>query len=305
MKYIIDRMELNTEQRYWFCWIYANTYQLPTAWVIFNEFPDYENVPQDRIARFSDECRHRLPYQKDQKWLRGCLGETFASYQEVLEENANTQESFWHSLCGDSSATVNFTICWDVILSRFFKFGRYTAWFYLQALKEVCGLRIEPSSLMLGFDSSAAHRAGLCLALGLDEKAVKGYKFSKDELQELECLAAPIVNRVRNLPLPELPVAPDYFSMETSLCAFKKLFRRSQGRYLGYYLDRFAEDITKTSLCDWPGINWQLFWDARDEILLPELNCRNVNQQYYNLFLDNGTFHPNAELTAKLDQYLG
>lgn len=304
MKYIIDRMELNVEQRFWFCWIYANTYHLPTAWVIFNEFPDYANTPQDRIANWSHENRARLPYQKDQKWLRGNLGDTFASYKANLGVLA--QSEYFETFTREADRAVNFSLLWQTILDRFNRFGRYTAWFYLQTLKEVCGLALEPTSLMLSFDSSATHRAGLCLALGRDELAAKGTKFNASALAQLDFEAKIIHDEVvQGFPeLQQLPVKADYFSMETSLCSFKKLFRRTQGRYLGYYLDRFAEDITKTASCDWPGINWQLLWDARNECLLPQLNNRTVNKDNFHLFLDHGTFHPDLQLNQQLDEWI-
>lgn len=301
MKYIINRLELNTEQRFWFSWIYANTYQLPTAWVIFNEFPDFENAPADRIDAWCKTNRDRLPYQKDMKWLRGCLGETFSSYK--LNIGFQTQEAFWDKLT-QSTPTINFTSCWVTVLEHFHKFGRYAAWFYLQTLKEVCGLNVEPTCLMLNFDSSATHRAGLCLALGRDDWAAKGTKFDSKMLRELDDGAADLLSRVKAFPeLDELPIRPDYFSMETSLCSFKKLFRHKQGRYLGFYLDRFAEDIIKTAACDWPGINWQLLWDARNECLLPELNNLEVDKSKFDLFLDTGHFTDNKPLLAKLDTW--
>lgn len=293
MKYIIRRLELNVEQRYWFCWIYANTYQLPTAWVIFNEFPDFENTPVDRLDKWCKANKARLPYQKDQKWLRGCLGETFASYKANIG-GCDTQDEFFQMFLGNVapiSNRDNSTRVWTMVTKGFHKFGRYTAWFYLQALKEVCGLPLEPTSLMLDSDASATHRAGLCLALGRDEWAAKGTKFDSRMLRELDDGAAGLLTRAKAFPgLSRLPVGADYFSMETSLCAFKKLFRREQGRYLGFYLDRFAEDITKTASCDWPGINWDLLWDARNECLLPELNNSGVAKSKYDLFLDYGIF---------------
>lgn len=300
MKYIVTRMELNVEQRYWFCWLYANTYQLPTAWVIFNEFPDFENTPVERIDSWCKTNKARLPYQKDQKWLRGCLGETFASYKGNI--GCQTQAEFWADRL-NIEPQASFIQCWEKVLRDFRKFGRYTAWFYLQALKEVCGLPLEPISLMLNFDSSATHRAGLCLALGKDEWAAKGTAFDSRMLGELDEGAADLLACVRAFPeLDQLPVQPDYFSMETSLCAFKKLFRRKQGRYLGFYLDRAAEDIVKTASCDWPGINWQLFWDSRTECLLPELNNSGVAKDKFDLFLDYGIFI-DGPLQERLDNW--
>lgn len=286
MKYVIDRMELNTEQRFWFCWIYANTYQVATAWVIFNEFPDYENTPQARIARWSHTERHRLPYQKDQKWLRGNLGDTFKSYQDYIGEGS--QQERFAPLTNPHTARLNFDTLWWAIIDRFHRFGRYTAWFYMQALSEICGLKLEPPHMFLSSPSSVAPRAGLCYAIGEDFWATKGHPMDEHQYRVLNYQAAKMLSYIRTV-FPELellPVRADYFSMETSLCSFKKLFRTTNGRYLGYYLDRQAEDITKTASMDWPGINWRLLWDARHECLLPQLVRNTVDKSLYSLYTD-------------------
>jgi len=300
MKYVIQRMELNIEQQFWFCWIYANTYHLPTAWVIFNEFPDYENAPLHRISDWSFANRARLPYQKDQKWLRGRLGETFSSYQEFVGEDSQ-RVAFQRRLEG-CDPQVGFHVLWDHILKHFYKFGRYTAWFYLQVLKEVTALPIEATSLMLEFDASATHRAGLCYALGQDHWASRGQKFTPEMLAFLDAGAERLLTRAAQLPLlPTLPVRPDYFSMETACCSFKKLFRREQGRYLGFYLDRQAEDIEKTAAMNWPGINWQLLWDARNECVHPELLHSKVDKSKFSMFLDTMEFMHDCPLKTELD----
>src|SRR5690554_4593012 len=68
--YINNRMELNIEQRYWFAWLYGNTYHLPTAWIIANEFPDYENVDIETLTEWNSKNYKRLRYQTDNKWQK-------------------------------------------------------------------------------------------------------------------------------------------------------------------------------------------------------------------------------------------
>lgn len=292
IKYIERRLELNVEQRYWFCWLYAQTYNVATAWVIFNEFPDYENVCPRRLAEFDLTNRGRLPYQKDQKWLRGHLAPMYESYRSVVGES---QEAFFRVLQGD------FEACWREAMSVH-KVGRYTAWMWLQAISEVCDLGLGPPSLELDHDSSAMHRGGLALALGKDAWAEKGRKFSRAELDWLESGACDILAGVWNKRFPEGAVAADRFSMETSLCAYHKLFRRDRGRYLGYYLDRWAEDILNTASKDWPGICWELLWECRDEGLPAELNRRTgVDKSLFGLYLDEGEFLPAGALRDRLN----
>lgn len=291
IKYVERRLELNVEQRYWLCWLYAQTYNVATAWVLFNEFPDYENVCVRRLAEFDAANKGRLPYQKDQKWLRGHLAPMFESYRSVV---GSSQEAFWRVLEGD------FAECWRQAMSVH-KVGRYTAWMWLQATNEVCGLGLAPPSLELGHDSSTMHRGGLALALGRDAWAEKGRKFTAAELQWLEDGARDVLAGVAAR-RPSEVLSADYFSMETSLCAYRKLFRRDRGRYLGYYLDRWAEDILNTASKGWPGICWELLWECRDEGLPAELNRRTgVDKTQFGLYLDEGEFLPAGALRDRLN----
>ena len=62
--------------------------------------------------------------------------------------------------------------------------------------------------------------------------------------------------------------------METVLCAFKKIFRDRDSRYIGYYLDRQAQDINKIAANDWNGVPWYLLDQARIEV--PGVNTLDV-----------------------------
>lgn len=287
MKYLIDRYELNIEQQYWFCWIFANTYHLPTAWVILNEFPDFENVCPQGLDMWNKVHSSRLPYQKDQKWLRGRLGETFLSYQKELGHHS--QREYWSGF--DNS----FNEAWVDVNKRFHRFGRYTTWFYLQALNEVCGHDFEPVHMFLKDDSSKQPRLGLQLATGLED------------IDDLNAAALEILDS-----MPEqtkargwLPVRANLFSMETSLCAYSKIGRGApKGRYLGYYLDRMAEDIDATAKHDWWGIEWKALWEARDEMLLPYLNHRQVRKDEMEAYPLLGTFTTDPDLTQLLQDLI-
>ena len=83
--------------------------------------------------------------------------------------------------------------------------------------------------------------------------------------------------------------------METLLCSFKKLFRKSRGRYLGYYLDRQAEEIKKVEQDDWWGIDWQVFWDARKKKKKKkQYESKKIRDELYPVFLDTGTLEYNT-----------
>ena len=279
LNYLFDRYEHNIEQKYWIAWIYGTTYHLPTAWIIWNEFPDFELVDYDRLKDWNDKNYKRLRYQTDTKWNKGHLPEQFASYQKwVAHSNAlGTQRSKFKNLGH------NFSMLWNSI-NQLHKFGRYSTWFYMQTLNDCVGHRVVPTNLKLDdYSGSRSHRNGLCYALARDDLIDK--KLTNTQLHELQQGAQFLQDQIN-----AKGFDMDFYEMETLLCSFKKIFRTSRGRYLGYYLDRQAEEIKKVEADGWHGIDWQVFWDGRNECLHKKLSAsRNIREDLYKVFLNTGT----------------
>lgn len=99
---------------------------------------------------------------------------------------------------------------------------------------------------------------------------------------------------------PDTAHKADYFAMETCLCSFKKLFRKSRGRYLGYYLDRQAEEIKQVEKDEWGGIDWQPMWDARSETLRSDYLTNMVDKYKMEIFLDTGKIDYNNTFTDEM-----
>jgi hypothetical protein len=288
--YLFDRFEVNSEQRLWLCWLYGTTYYLPTAWVIFNEFPDFELVDQKRLEDWNNANYKRLRYQTDTKYNKGHLPAQFASYRAWIHSTAKTQREKFKQLTTNKCPEKNYQLVFDEITGNLHKFGRYTAWFYIQTLKHCAKINVDAPNLILeDFSGSKSHRNGLCYATGHDEWV--NQKLTKEQTNVLNVEAAKMLKEV-NLYMMQLDFTEqaDYFAMETCLCSFKKLFRKSRGRYLGYYLDRQAEEIAKVEQDGWSGICWKPLWDARNEtIKRPELLGGNVVPERMVHFLDNGS----------------
>ena len=282
--YLNKRYEHNTEQKLWLCWLYGNTYYLPTAWVLMNEFPDYELATVDRMEQWNTANYKRLRYQTDTKWNKGHLPAMFESYHKFIGNK--TQREVLESYYGDTEEQ-SFTNLWEGVKGSLHKFGRYSTWFYLQHLKHTAGIRISPTSLMLDdYDGSRSHRNGLLLALGKDDKY--DTKLTGSEYLHLEQEAKSILEEMR-VRFPSLKDQIDFFTMETCLCSFKKIFREHHGRYLGYYLDRQAEEITKCEGDEWYGIDWNVLWQARNETIDQRLDTkRGIDKEKYPMFLRSG-----------------
>lgn len=282
--YLHNRYSHNDEERIWFAWLYGNTYQLPTAWVLKNEFPDFELATVDRITQWNTTNYKRLRYQTDTKWNKGHLPSMFASYQKFIGDR--TQRETMENYYG-STDEENFDNLWTVTKDSLHKFGRYSTWFYLQHLKHTAGIRINPTSLMLSdYDGSRSHRNGLLLALGRDDDY--DGKLTAVDYSNLESQASEILCETKER-FPELANQVDFFTMETCLCSFKKIFREKHGRYLGYYLDRQAEEISQAEKDGWYGIEWQVMWDARSETIDLRLDDkRGINKERFANFIRTG-----------------
>jgi hypothetical protein len=268
--YLNERFEHNSEQRLWFCWLYGNTYNLPTAWVMLNEFPDYELATVSRLKWWNTQNYKRLRYQVDTKWNKGHLPEMFDSYQRFIGK-AGLQRDRFSSFYGDNEEQT-FDALWTALKSNLHKFGRYSTWFYLQHLKHTANVPCSPTSLMLDdYSGSRSHRNGLCLALG--KASLVDERLTAKQYDSFEAAALEIQQETKRK-YPSVSFLIDPFTMETALCAFKKIFRKHNGRYLGYYLDRQSEEIQKAESDGWDGIDWQVMWQMRAETLDARLSGR-------------------------------
>jgi hypothetical protein len=136
------------------------------------------------------------------------------------------------------------------------------------------------------YDGSRSHRNGLLLAIGRDDDIDK--KLNANEYATLESIGSGIRSEMKDR-FPSLASQVDYFTMETCLCSFKKIFRQKHGRYLSYYLDRQAEEIQVAEKDGWAGIEWQVMWDARDETINQLHNHkRGINKERFGDFLATG-----------------
>ena len=279
INYFFDRFEFNTEQKLWYSWIFGTTYQFPTTYVIWNEFPDFELVGVERLKEWNDFHYRQLRYQVDTKWNKGHLPEMFASYKNWVG-NQSQQSKIDSLLTGDEF--VDFEVMWKESKS-WHKFGRYMAWFYLQTIKHCCGVKITPKDLRLeDYTGSRSHRNGLCFALGWDK--LVDNRLNQEQLRDFNNGSEYLMAETKKK-YPNLKGKLDYFAMETALCSFKKLFRVKEGRYLGYYLDRQAEEIKKVEQDGWIGINWNPLWEARKECIKSQYLTGKIDKEKMKLFL--------------------
>lgn len=256
MRYLVDRFELNVEQKYWLAFLYQATYCVPTVYYIYNEFPDYENVDTRRLQWWWQNNKKRLLFQTDRAKVRNfdMFVPMFESYRNLV--GRSQEDVFAGLVVKDRQRTYDavYAFCNNIYYA-----GRYSLFLYLECMHRLTGLPMVPSGLDL--KNAESCRNGLCYALGLDDWV--GEKLDSDQYKflnkQLDKLVADMQAEHKKLPI-------NYWNVETSLCAYKKLYRKS--RYLGYYIDRLQNEITIMEGRVRDGVDWQVLWDFRREFFL-------------------------------------
>lgn len=253
LEYIADRFELNSEQRFWLSFLFQSCYSATTAFYVLNEFPDYENVDIRRFQKWWNENKKRLLFQTDRTKVRNFdkFIPMFESYRQMV---GKSQKQFFESMVvGESRET------YDVIYKRcsnIYYIGRFSLFLYLESIYRLTNLPMTPTGLDL--PNAESCRNGLCYVLGLDDWVRA--KLTKEQYQYLDKRLDELVTSMM-WEFPELPI--DHWNVETSLCAYKKLYWKT--RYLGYYIDRQQEEIAIMEKNVPEGVCWDVLWQFRKE----------------------------------------
>jgi hypothetical protein len=256
LRYVCERFELNTEQRFWLAWLYATCYCGPAVFYIYNEFPDYENVDDARLERWWAGNRQRLLFQTDRRWVRSRNQWTamFRSYRDTI--GPLTQEQRF-MLLKTSDRHLNYDNCWEAF-GRMYQFGRFAMFLYLEAVHVVTGFPMMPRSMTLADADSC--RNGLALAIGRSDLNTHGTdrKLGRKEQVTLQRAFDSTVTR-----LERADERNNVWNIETTLCAYKKYCYGK--RYVGYYLDRQRDEIFAMQKNVPRGVEWDVLWEYRRE----------------------------------------
>lgn len=290
LNYIADRYELNIEQRYWLSYLYGLSYCVPTAFYMLNEFPDFENIDIRRVQNWWDKNKNKCLFQTDRQKVKSFnkVVPSIESYQKLITP-FGTQQLAFSTHC-QRTLEINYDKVFK-FTSNIYYFGRFSLFNYLEALHELTSLQIQPTGLNL--QEAESCRNGLLYACSRDDLVEK--TLTQQQYSDFENNLQDLYSQLKR-ENPELPV--NYWNIETVLCAYKKLFWEK--RYLGYYIDRQQEEISKMQDLVQEGVDWQPLWDFRKEFfnnrLLGELNNWNgIRQQRMKYFNASGRLFPEVQ----------
>ncbi len=233
------RIASYTEEEIWkFLCLYATCYSIPTS-ILFMNCGD--------IRSFCQENKSRLIFQSDRRWMR--IGDRF-----VRGFGSVHNPQLFKFLHNQKVVDIRTSI--DRIRECAF-FGRFSAYLLLEAFMGAFGKDGFFSGEFNFWEGDTA-TSGLLNVMGRDADA------DAFDAGVLRVLDADSMKKTLDTILSRLQGAGNcsIAFVETSLCAYRKLFKGS--RYLGYYTDRCLQELNYTKKA-FPGFSRQLslFTDAR------------------------------------------
>lgn len=239
LKYLADRFELNMSQRYWLAFLYGTNYCAPTTFLMYNEFPDFEMVNTNRLAKWWESKKSNIIFQSDR--LRMKTGNhfvpAFISYKNLVRGNQRK----YFSKAKNSEEVYN-------LITNIKFFGRFSCFNYLDVLNQITDVKHSPKYLnMLEAESC---RKGICYSINKDDWAKQ--KLNKSRAIELH---KKFLYYLKNY-------EGNVYQIETTLCAYHK-YKKGQ-RYIGYYIERMRKEIEKMEAKNY-GVAWETLWQFREE----------------------------------------
>jgi hypothetical protein len=240
LKYIADRFELNISQRYWIAFLYGTNYCATTTFLIYNEFPDFENVDLNRLKIWWNKNKEGLIFQTDRLRIK-TSNEFIPSYISYYNLTKGNQEQYY-------SRAKTWIDCYNKITS-IKNFGRFSSFNYLDVLNQITPTKYSPT--YLNIIEAESCRNGICYAIGKEEWIDK--KLTKQIATTLHNQFIYYLNNYEG----------NIYQIETTLCAYKK-YRKGQ-RYVGYYIERMRNEIEKMQNRYNEGVAWETLWQFREE----------------------------------------
>lgn len=259
LKYLADRFELNVEQRFRLAFLYSTCYCVPTVYYIYSEFPDYKYVDVDRMKARRDKNKGKCMFQTDRRWIKSNnqFVDVFESYKAIIGKW--TQLEKYEYLKGKTKQET-----YDNAFRLFLNMkntGRYSMFLYLEAVESMTGFGLYPTKLDLKEADSSCN--WLAYALWRDDLVIGRHDKKRLTDEQYKYLQSNFSRILREIDKQYPQTNSTIRSVETTLCAYKK-YKRGK-RYIGFYLDRQADEITKMSELVKEWVDWSVLRDFRQE----------------------------------------
>lgn len=219
---------LNTEERLWLAFLYGMSYSCTTAMRFSKEFPQIKGASPKQLKKFWTEYKEELWFQPDKRYLKNNdqVIPAIKSIHKLVRFFGSLEDYMLPLLDQGFDAT------YKDILKRWDFFGPMGAYLFFDALYGLCPeLYSDPTNLDWK-NCGKTVPEGMAHLLGLDDQALHETPFDFDRFNKNVDMLSQRFNQPKII-------------VESTLCAFRKLFKGS--RYVGYYADRQLEECFATA----------------------------------------------------------
>ena len=277
LRFIADRLALDTEARLWLAWLYAATYSPGTALLCWASFPELAGTnPKEFDTWWCQYGQYVAVFQNERRFmkLQDRFRRNYFAYRRWI--GTARQEDKVRGLISDDPAETNQRIH---LATRWqMEWSWYAAFLWAGAVKSLAGLPLEFTRI--DWDRAITMRNGLFYAWGMDdwvrvkdvEPLPDGWRLRADEL------FTELLRRAR-AQRPDLPI--DIVNLELALCSYRKFKFRT--RYPGYYLDRVHDEIVTLQRRAPDAFDWTMLWEARRALVQPRylVECSTENREFW------------------------
>lgn len=228
-----EHNHLTDEQDVWLSYLYGLTYSTTTTILIFRHFPTLADIPSKKeLKQFWDENKPRMYFNRDRRYIKN--NDQFVDAIAGLRKFEGKKLSKIIALPDEE--------LYQRIVKNWPYFGRHAAFLFFDAYSKIFYKGECSLSSISNWNEARTIAEGLALATydDLMYQRVRDKKITFEDVEKLNAL-------VKRL---EQDCGANFTDIESTICAYSKLFKGT--RYLGYYIDRFQEELIQAQKNGYP-----------------------------------------------------
>lgn len=245
---------LSEADKTWLSYLYGLTYSTTTSILIFRQFPKLGWIDLDELEEFWNENKQRLYFNRDRRYIKN--NDQFVKAIAGLYDLEHSNKQMYRNLKSLTDEQI-----YRRIVKNWPYFGRHAAFLFFDAYSKM--LRDGECSLssISNWNEARTIAEGLALATYDD----KMYQRLRDKKKLLTEDVLKLNTAVKML---EHACGANFTDIESTICAYSKLFKGT--RYLGYYIDRFQEELEQALQNGYPKEDIKMLYDLRGWVTPPK-----------------------------------
>lgn len=229
LREIAERRNMTPQERYELAYFYAVTYCIMSALTMMDEKEQIYRDPEG----YAESHLKTLIFQSDRRYTR--VNGNFAKMLRQFTDDLRDEKAFREAVCSKDGVVLQKALN---EISRWFFFGRFGAYLFIETYCRVTGLPLK-GEYRFDWKEGDTATSGLLNVFGFDRTAAdfdRTGKLPEAALVKLDIMLSKLIYEIS-----KKGGSTNLTEIETSLCAYRKFYKGT--RYNGYYLDRILEEL--------------------------------------------------------------